>query len=74
MDTASDIFWVLLILGAIWLIVLIAVFINIIRRREMSLAGKVFWIIVIFSFPLLGLIIYLLIGRKRVVEDEPSLH
>lgn len=69
MDTASDIFWVLLILGLIWLVVLVAVFINIIRRREMSLMGKVFWIIVILSFPVLGLLIYLLIGRRRVVED-----
>jgi uncharacterized integral membrane protein len=69
MDTASGIFWTLLILGLIWLIVLVAVFVNIARRREMSLAAKVFWIIVILSFPLLGLIIYLLIGRKRVVED-----
>lgn len=69
MDTASDIFWVLLILGLIWLVVLIAVFINIVRRREMSLMGKVFWIIVILSFPVLGLLIYLLIGRRRVVED-----
>ena len=69
MDTASDIFWVLLILGLIWLVVLIAVFINIIRRREMSLMGKVFWIIVILSFPVLGLLIYLLVGRRRVVED-----
>lgn len=69
MDTASGIFWTLLIFGIIWLIVLVAVFINIARRSEMSLIAKVFWIIVILSFPLLGLIIYLLIGRKRVVED-----
>lgn len=69
MDTASGIFWTLLILGLIWLIVLIAVFVNIARRHEMSLAAKVFWVIVILSFPLLGLIIYLLIGRRRVVED-----
>lgn len=69
MDTASDIFWVILILGIIWLVILIAVFINIIRRRELSLLGKAFWIIVILSFPVLGLLIYLLIGRRRVVED-----
>lgn len=69
MDTASDIFWVILILGLIWLVVLVAVFINIIRRREMSLMGKAFWIIVILSFPVLGLLIYLLVGRRRVVED-----
>lgn len=69
MDTASDIFWVVLVLGIIWLVVLVAVFINIFRRREMSLVAKIFWIIVILSFPVLGLIIYLLIGRRRVVED-----
>jgi hypothetical protein len=69
MDTATDIFWVLLIFALIWLVVLVAVFVHIFRRREMSLITKIFWIIVILSFPVLGLIIYLLFGRKRVVED-----
>lgn len=69
MNTGSAIFWTILILALIWLVILVAVFINIFRRPEMSLAAKVFWIIVILSFPLLGLIIYLLVGRKRVVED-----
>ena len=66
MDTDNGIVWTLIIFAFIWLIVLIAVFVNIIRRQEMSLVAKVFWIIVILSFPLLGLIVYLLIGRKRV--------
>ncbi|HEY1112562.1 MAG TPA: PLDc N-terminal domain-containing protein [Chitinophagaceae bacterium] len=69
MDTASDIFWIILVLGLIWLVILIAVFVNIVRRREMPLITKIFWIIVILSFPVLGLLIYLLIGRRRVVED-----
>jgi hypothetical protein len=60
--------WALIIAGLIWLIVLIAVFVHIIRRPEMSTVAKIFWIIVILSFPLLGLIIYLLIGRKQI-ED-----
>lgn len=58
----------MLILAFIWLVVLIAVFANIIRRSDLLPVTKVFWIIVILSFPLLGLIIYLLIGRKRVEE------
>ena len=66
MDTDNGIVWTLIIFAFIWLIVLIAVFVNIIRRPELSLVAKVFWIIVILSFPLLGLIVYLLIGRKRV--------
>lgn len=69
MDTASGFFWTLLVFGLIWLIVLVAVFINIARRSEMPLITKIFWIIVILSFPLLGLILYLLLGRKRVMED-----
>lgn len=68
MDTGNGIVWTLLIFALLWLIVLIAVFVNIIRRREMSTITKVFWIIVILSFPLLGLIIYLLIGHKRIEE------
>jgi hypothetical protein len=66
MDTDNGIIWTVIIFALIWLIVLIAVFVNIIRRPELSLVTKIFWIIVILSFPLLGLIIYLLIGRKRV--------
>lgn len=68
MDTGNGIVWTLLILAFIWLVVLIAVFANIIRRSDLLPVTKVFWIIVILSFPLLGLIIYLLIGRKRVEE------
>src|SRR5215203_5506751 len=36
------------------------------RRPELSTAAKIFWIIVIFAFPLLGSIMYVLIGRRRV--------
>jgi hypothetical protein len=68
MDTGNGIVWALIIFSLIWLFVLIAVFVNIIRRPEISIITKVFWIIVILSFPLLGLIIYLLLGRKRVEE------
>lgn len=68
MDTGNGIVWTLIILAFIWLVVLIAVFANIIRRSDLLPVTKVFWIIVILSFPLLGLIIYLLIGRKRVEE------
>jgi hypothetical protein len=68
MDITYGVVWALIIAGLIWLIVLIAVFVHIIRRTEMSTVAKIFWIIVILSFPLLGLIIYLLIGRKQI-ED-----
>ena len=66
MDIGYGIIWALVIAGVTWLFVLIAVFVHIIRRRELSTVAKLFWIIVILSFPLLGLIVYLLIGRKRV--------
>ena len=66
MDIGYGIIWALVIAGIIRLIVLIAIFVHIIGRREMSTIAKVFWIIVILSFPLLGLIVYLLVGRKRV--------
>jgi hypothetical protein len=57
-----------LILGAAWLIVLVVVLITLYKRRDMELPVKIFWGLVIFFAPLIGLILYLIFGagkRKR---------
>ena len=69
MDTATSIFWVFVVLGLIWLFVLVVAFVNIARREDISLAAKLLWILVILSFPILGLLLYFILGRRRIPVD-----
>ena len=54
-------FWFMLI----WMF--IAVFADIIRRRDLSGGGKAGWIVLIFILPLFGILIYL-IARPSIVD------
>jgi hypothetical protein len=54
-------FWFMLI----WMF--IAVFADIIRRKDLSGGGKAGWIVLIFIVPLFGILIYL-IARPSVVD------
>ena len=54
-------FWFMLI----WMF--IAVFADIIRRKDLSGGGKAGWILLIFILPLFGILIYL-IARPRIVD------
>jgi hypothetical protein len=65
MDTAGSIFWFIVIIVVIWFIVLVWALVNVFRRDDLSLLAKAFWALVIISFPVLGLIVYLLL-RKRI--------
>ena len=66
MDTGSNIAWVILLIGLLWLAVVIYVFAQIFKRDDLSFMSKVLWILVILSFPVLGLIIYFLLGRRSI--------
>jgi hypothetical protein len=55
----------MIIAGLAWLAVLIAVFINIFARSKMPLVEKLLWALLILSFPVLGLIIYLVVKSSR---------
>jgi hypothetical protein len=65
MDTAGSIFWFIVIIVVIWFIVLVWALVNVFKRDDLSLLAKAFWALVIISFPVLGLIVYLLL-RKRI--------
>ena len=54
-------FWFMLI----WMF--IAVFADILRRKDLSGGGKAGWILLIFILPLFGILIYL-IARPRIVD------
>lgn len=69
MDTSTSIFWVIAVLGLLWLFVLVIAFVNIARRKDLPLVGKLLWIFVILSFPILGLLLYFILGRRRVPVD-----
>lgn len=51
------------ILGIIHLVLFIMALIQILGSG-MSLGSKILWLAVVFFFPIIGLIVYLLVGRK----------
>lgn len=65
MDTAGSIFWFVVVIFVIWFIVLVWALVNLFKRDDMTLLAKAFWALIIISFPVLGLIVYLLL-RKRL--------
>lgn len=69
MDAGSATFWILLGLGLLWLFVLVVALVNIFRRQDLPLVGKLLWVFIILSFPIVGLLIYFILGRRRVSVD-----
>ncbi|MCU7548656.1 hypothetical protein OCK74_05980 [Chitinophagaceae bacterium LB-8] len=65
MNTANYVFWFFVITLLIWLVVLVWALINLFKREDLSLVAKAFWTLIIISFPILGLIVYVII-RKRL--------
>jgi hypothetical protein len=45
---------------AMWIVVWILVAVRLVRRRDLGLAGKLFWLVVILVIPLVGLFVYYL--------------
>ena len=43
-----------------WIVVWVYVAVRIVRRRDLGLAGKLFWLVVILVIPLVGLFVYYL--------------
>ena len=62
-----------LILIGLWLIVLIIVLITLFNRKDIPLPVKLFWTIIIFIAPVIGLILYLILGvsnKKKLLPGE----
>ena len=65
-----DIFWTILIvfLWAIWIWILIMVFIDIFRNPDMSGWAKALWFLFVLFIPLIGVLVYLIVeGGSRAV-------
>ncbi len=56
--------WVALILGILALGLWIYAILDIVRGSLSGSGNKVLWLIVVIFFPILGALIYLLIGKK----------
>ena len=65
-----DIFWTILIvfLWAIWIWILIMVFIDIFRNPDSSGWAKALWVLFVLFIPLIGVLVYLIVeGSSRAV-------
>jgi len=64
MDFTGTALWIVLILCLFWLVILVTSIIGLVKRKDTSLPVKIFWGVVISVAPVLGLIVYVLIGRN----------
>jgi phospholipase D-like protein len=48
-----------------WIAVWILVAVRVIRREDLSVAGKIMWLIAILVFPIVGLLVYFLWDAAR---------
>jgi ABC-type transport system involved in multi-copper enzyme maturation permease subunit len=62
-----------LILAGIWFITIIIVLVTLFKRKDILLPVKVFWAVIIFIAPVIGLILYLVLGlpkRKKLLDVD----
>jgi hypothetical protein len=64
MDFAGTALWVVVLLIVIWLVLLVTSINSLVKRRDISLPVKIFWGAVISLAPVVGLILYVVFGRK----------
>jgi len=64
MDFTGTALWIVLILCLFRLIILVTSINGLVKRKDISLPLKIFWGVVISLAPVLGLIVYVLIGRS----------
>lgn len=57
--------WIIVAVVLIWIVVLIVSIASLFKRTDIALPMKVIWLLLILMFPVLGLIVYLVIGRTK---------
>jgi len=73
LDLISSILSGYLILAAIWFITLVIVLVRLFNRKDTPLPEKILWGAIIFIAPVLGLVLYLVIGlpkRKKLLDNK----
>jgi len=64
MDFTGTALWIILVVCLFWLVILVTSINGLVKRKDISLPLKIFWGVVISLAPVLGLIVYVLIGRN----------
>ena len=62
-----------LILVGLWLLTIIIVFVTLFKRNDIPMPVKIFWALIIFVAPVIGLILYLIVGlqkRKKLLDVD----
>jgi len=69
-----EVFWTMLIFFAffIWIWILVTVFADLFRRKDISGWGKTGWIIFVIVLPYLGVFVYLIAQHKGMTERTIS--
>jgi uncharacterized protein (DUF58 family) len=69
-----DVFWSMLefFLFVVWIWVLILVFSDIFRSRDLSGAAKAAWLIIVLILPLFGVLLYLIIRGHSMEERRAN--
>ena len=65
MDFSGTALWVLLFLVFLWLVMLVTSINGLVKRKDISLPVKLFWGCVISLAPVVGLILYVALGRQK---------
>jgi tellurite resistance protein TehA-like permease len=65
-----DVFWTLLMFVGfvLWIWLLIFVFVDVFRSRELSGAAKAAWVILLILVPVLGVLAYIIVRGSRMEE------
>lgn len=65
-----DVFWTIFLffLWVMWFWILISVFIDIFRSRDLSGGGKALWFLFVLLIPLVGVLVYLLVRGGSMHE------
>lgn len=72
LDFISDVVKGYLAVVVIWFITLIIVMVTLFKRADIGITKKIFWGLLIFIAPVLGLILYLIYGLKGTKKVFPS--
>ena len=54
-----------LIIVALWLLTIIIVFVTLFKRKDIPMPVKIVWAIIIFVAPVIGLIVYIIVGLQK---------
>jgi hypothetical protein len=65
MEHYNKFFLAALIIGVIWILLVFAALRSLLKRRDMIMPAKLFWGLVIFCAPVVGLFFYFFMTSKR---------